>query len=187
MEALADILTKYCLQKNLINTNQVEWCHYMIVHRAMNIISLLWLVPLGALFSTWYVSLAFVLSYRFLRARTGGYHAKTPLGCILSSTILQLTGVYLVINFEITIFLIILFVFSSVIIVMLAPANNANLHLTPLEIQALKPRIKIRLVILLFILIIFGFILPEITVCIILGVVVTAALLFISKMGLGAQ
>ena len=92
METFAEAVTQFCLRKHLIDSHQTEWCHYMVVRRAMSIISLLWLVPVGALLSKWYISLAFVLSYRFLRSRTGGYHAKSPLGCILSSTCLQITG-----------------------------------------------------------------------------------------------
>ena len=92
METFAEAVTQFCLRKHLIDSHQTEWCHYMVVHRAMSIISLLWLVPVGALLSKWYISLAFVLSYRFLRSRTGGYHAKTPFGCILSSTCLQIAG-----------------------------------------------------------------------------------------------
>ena len=78
MDAFSEKLTSYFLRKDWIEVDQVPWCKYMVKHRALDVISLLWLIPVGCLVSPWYVSIAFVLSYRFLRSRTGGYHAKTP-------------------------------------------------------------------------------------------------------------
>ena len=135
METFAEAVTQFCLRKHLIDSHQTEWCHYMVVRRAMSIISLLWLVPVGALLSKWYISLAFVLSYRFLRSRTGGYHAKSPLGCILSSTCLQITGMCFVSCTKGLLRIAVLFVISSIIIIRQAPANNAELHLTTEEIH----------------------------------------------------
>lgn len=81
----------------------------------------------------------------------------------------------------------VLFVISSIIIIRQAPANNAELHLTTEEIQALKPRIKMRLLILFTLMLAFSLMLPRIAVCISFGVAVTAALLLLSRMGMGAQ
>ena len=187
METFAEAVTQFCLRKHLIDSHQTEWCHYMVVRRAMSIISLLWLVPVGALLSKWYISLAFVLSYRFRRSRTGGYHAKSPLGCILSSTCLQITGMCFVSCTKGLLRIAVLFVISSIIIIRQAPANNAELHLTTEEIQALKPRIKMRLLILFTLMLAFSLMLPRIAVCISFGVAVTAALLLLSRMGMGAQ
>lgn len=187
METFAEAVAQFCLRKHLIDSHQTEWCHYMVVRRAMSIISLLWLVPVGALLSKWYISLAFVLSYRFLRSRTGGYHAKSPLGCILSSTCLQITGMCFVSCTKGLLRIAVLFVISSIIIIRQAPANNAELHLTTEEIQALKPRIKMRLLILFTLMLAFSLMLPRIAVCISFGVAVTAVLLLLSRMGMGAQ
>lgn len=187
METFAEAVTQYCLRKRLIDFHQTEWCRYMVMHRAMSIISLLWLVPVGTLFSRWYISLAFVFSYRFLRSRTGGYHAKTPFGCILSSTVLQILGMYLISHTILASCTVVLFVLSSIIIILQAPANNAELHLSVEEIQALKPRIKLRLLILLALTIIFSFTLTQVSVCISFGVATTAVLLLLSKIGVGAQ
>ena len=52
METFAEAVTQFCLRKHLIDSHQTEWCHYMVVRRAMSIISLLWLVPVGALLSS---------------------------------------------------------------------------------------------------------------------------------------
>ncbi len=186
MEDFAERVTQFCLRKHLIYNHQSEWCHYMVVHRTMSVVSLLWLIPMGALFSNWYISLTFVLSYRFLRSRTGGYHAKTPFGCILSSTWLQIIGVSFVSYTKGLLGIAVLFVVSSIIIIWQAPANNAELHLTADEINALKPRIKIRLAVL-FVLMVFSIVLPQIAVCISFGVAATAVLLLLSRMGIGAQ
>lgn len=134
METFSEKLTEYFLRKGLIEANQLPWCEYMIKHRAMDVISLLWLVPMGSLVASWYISLAFVLSYRFLRSRTGGYHAKSPLGCLLASTVTQIIGMFLVSHMKSTLLLFCILSLSSILIVLLSPANNAELHLTQVEI-----------------------------------------------------
>lgn len=46
MEKAAEALTNYFLKANLIEDGQKEWCRYMIMHRMMNVVSLLVLVPI---------------------------------------------------------------------------------------------------------------------------------------------
>lgn len=187
MDIFSETLTSYFFRKDWISFDQISWCKYMIKHRAMDIISLLWLVPVGCLVAPWYVSTAFVLSYRFLRSRTGGYHANTPHGCLFASTVTQLAGGFLILHVRETPFLFCVLVGSSILIVILSPANNAELHLTAEEIKALLPRIKLRLLFLWLLVFILGFLRPEMATSIILGVVTTALLLLLSRIGIGVS
>ena len=187
MDAFSEKLTSYFLRKDWIEVDQVPWCKYMVKHRALDVISLLWLIPVGCLVTPWYVSIAFVLSYRFLRSRTGGYHAKTPHGCLFASTVTQLAGGFFISHVPKTPLLLCTLVVSSILVVVLSPANNAEIHLTVEEIRALLPRIKLRLLFLWLMTFVFVFFMSEIAVSIISGVATTALLLFLSKIGIGVN
>lgn len=187
MDTFSETLTSYFLRKGWIEISQVSWCKYMVKHRAMDVISLLWLVPVGCLVVPWYISLTFVLSYRFLRSRTGGYHAKTPHGCLFASTATQLAGGFLILHVQGTLLLFCILVVSSILIVVLSPANNAEMHLTAEEIKALLPRIKLRLLFLWLLAFVLAFFIPEMATSIILGGATTALLLLLSKIGIGVN
>ena len=187
MEEFSNKLTDYFLRKGLIEAKQTPWCEYMIKHRVMDVISLLWLVPIGSLVAPWYISITFVLSYRFLRSRTGGYHAKSPLGCLLAATVTQLIGGFFVSRIKSALLLFCILFLSSILVVWLSPANNPELHLTQEEIQALLPRIKMRLFILWLLIVVLFFFVPQMATSILLGVATTALLLVFSKSGIGVN
>ena len=187
MEKFSNKLTDYFLRKGLIEAKQTPWCKYMIMHRVMDVISLLWLVPIGSLVAPWYISITFVLSYRFLRSRTGGFHAKSPLGCLLAATVTQLIGTSLVSRIESTLLLFCILFFSSCLIIYLAPANNPELHLTQEEIQALLPRIKMRLFLLWLLIVVLFFFVPLLATSLLVGVATTALLLVLSKSKIGVN
>lgn len=187
MNLFASYVTNLFLKKEFISIDQTEWCHYMVVHRTMNIVSFVILVPIGALIVNWESSILFVSGYRFLRSRTGGYHAKTPMACLLLSVLLQivvLPSIYISFN---PLTLIGVLLVSLPVIILLSPANNAEIHLTDYEIQAIKPRVLIRLlviVILIFLLFPLNILYSK---SLILSTAITALLLIVSRFGYGAQ
>ena len=83
MEHLAETMTDFLLQHKYITEEQTEWCRYMLVKNMMSIASLVLLLPLGTLIVGWGGVLFYTFVFRFLRERPGGYHAKTPHGCLL--------------------------------------------------------------------------------------------------------
>ena len=56
------------------------------MRRLMGMVTFLLLLPVGAFFDGWGSTFLFLLVFRFIRMQTGGYHAKTPAGCLLGST-----------------------------------------------------------------------------------------------------
>ena len=94
MEHLAETMTDFLLRHKYITEEQAEWCHYMLVKKMMSITSLV-LLPLGALIVGWGGALFYTFVFRFLRERTGGYHAKTPHGCLFSSVCCQSVMLFL--------------------------------------------------------------------------------------------
>ena len=86
MEALAAGIAAFCLQKHYIEPNQIAWLQYGLMRRLMGMVTFLLLLPVGAFFDGWGSTFLFLLVFRLIRMRTGGYHAKTPTGCLLGST-----------------------------------------------------------------------------------------------------
>lgn len=187
MEKIAEKLTCWFFSKGIIQEDQIQWCHYMIVHRTMNLVSLIWLVPVGSLVSEWYTSLAFVLSYRLLRSRTGGYHARTSLGCLCIATSLQLSILSVIPYIASPIYLIPALVVCSLVIVFFSPENSNSIHLSPAEIKALVPQIKARLLMLWILVFGFSWVLPDIAKSLALGVIATGVLLIIPKTRIGVK
>lgn len=85
METLATSVTRFFLQKHYIEPDQAEWFQYGLIRRMIGSLTFLLLLPIGAIFVGWIGSFLYLYSFRFLRTRTGGYHAKTPHGCLLTS------------------------------------------------------------------------------------------------------
>lgn len=78
MEALAARIAAFCLQKHYIEPDQIAWLQYGLMRRLMGMVTFLLLLPVGAFFDGWRSTFLFLLVFRFIRMRTGGYHAKTP-------------------------------------------------------------------------------------------------------------
>lgn len=89
---------------------------------------------MGSFIASWYISLAFIPSYRFLCSRTGGYPAKSPLGYLLASMVTQIIGMFLVFLMKSPLLISCILSLTSILIVLLSPANNAALHLSQVEI-----------------------------------------------------
>ncbi len=147
MERIAEKITQWLRKNHYITRDQMDWCHYMVVQRIMNLVSFCILVSIGALVVGWGGSLAYVLTFRFLRRRTGGYHAKTPHGCLLLSIGLQFLITYLgtLITDTVTSFSVLFLSCAS--IALHGPANHPALHLTHREVKALYPKIHLCLAI----------------------------------------
>ena len=147
MEHLAETMTDFLLRRKYITEEQTEWCHYMLIKNIMSIASLVLLLPLGALIVGWGGTLFYTFLFRFLRARTGGYHAKTPHGCLLGSVCCQSVMLFLSAHMPDPVVSAFIAGFSCLSIALFGPANHPELHLSEKELKALQPRIYIRLLI----------------------------------------
>lgn len=146
MEALAAGIAAFCLQKHYIEPNQIAWLQYGLMRRLMGMVTFLLLLPVGAFFDGWGSTFLFLLVFRLIRMRTGGYHAKTPTGCLLGSTFTMIVSLEFAKRLHPVSNLICLTV-ASVLILRLAPANNAALHLSEDELVAVCKEVKLRLIV----------------------------------------
>ena len=168
MEHLAKTMTDLLLRHKYITEEQAEWCHYMLVKNMMSIASLVLLLPFGALIAGWGGVLFYTFVFRFLRERTGGYHAKSTRmpDPVVSAFVAG---------------------FSCLSIALFGPANHPELHLSEKELKALQPRIYIRLLIVAALTMALLFVRPDWGACTAFAAFAVALLLGISLRGYGAQ
>lgn len=187
MEALAVRIAHFFLQKHYIEPEQVEWFQYGLVRRMMGCLTFLLLLPTGAIFVGWLGSFLYLYTFRFLRTRTGGYHAKTPHGCMLVSLCTMLVALILAKSFQNLVFEVIVLFGAALCIFVLAPANNAAIHLTASEIAAIRPRIWIRLagIVLIGCMLLHTY--TPLGSCMVVAVSVVAIMLVLANSGIGAQ
>lgn len=137
-------LIRWLLTKQYIKPEQSEWCHYMLIQYIMSILSLFLLLPVSAVIVGVWGAVFYTATFRILRQRTGGYHARTPHGCLLVALVLQVLFSLLAaatkdIYVSTTVILL-----SEVAIFLLGPANHPELHLSAKELKAVKPRMYVR-------------------------------------------
>lgn len=87
-------------------------------------------------------SIVFTISFFFLRIYAGGYHASTPLKCYGISITISIIVFYIIRSINLNnMSIIIIFVISSIIILVLAPVDTINKPLDIIERSVYKKRI----------------------------------------------
>ena len=128
MEQVVKHMTHWLLKKHLIVPEQSEWCHYMLMQSTMSILSLCLLLPVSAAIVGVWGSVFYTATFRILRQRTGGYHARTPHGCLLVSFVLQVLFSLLAAATKDLYVLTTVILLSEVAIFLLGPANHPELR-----------------------------------------------------------
>lgn len=140
MEQMVEHMTHWLLKKHLIVLEQAEWCHYMLIRYMLSFLSLCLLLPVSAAIVGVCGAIFYTATFRILRQRTGGYHARTPHGCLLVSFAMQVLFSLLAAATKDVPVLTMVILLSEVAIVLLGPANHPELHLSAKELKAVKPR-----------------------------------------------
>ena len=135
MEQVVKHMTHWLLKEHLIVPEQSEWCHYMLMQSTMSILSLCLLLPVSAAIVGVWGSVFYTATFRILRQRTGGYHARTPHGCLLVSLVLQVLFSLLAAATKDIYALTTVILLSEVAIFLLGPANHPELHLSSKELS----------------------------------------------------
>lgn len=187
METLAARVTHFFLQKHYIEPEQAEWFQYGLARRMMGCLTFLLLLPIGAILAGWFGSFLYLYTFRFLRARTGGYHAKTPHGCLLTSLCTMFAALTLAKILRGPFLTGIILFAAALCILVLAPANNASLHLTDREIAAMRPKVWLRLAGTVLIGCLFLCVCAPQGNCIVISLLAVAVMLIPGNFGFGAQ
>ena len=187
METLAARVTRFFLQKHYIVPEQTEWFQYGLTRRMIGFLTFLLLLPIGAILVGWIGSFLYLYTFRFMRTRTGGYHAKTPHGCLLISLATMFAALTLAKKLH-SPFLVGTVLFASALcIFVLAPANNASLHLASNEITAIRPRVRLRLACVVLISCLLLYICAPLASCMAVALLAVAVMLVLTNSGVGAQ
>lgn len=140
MNHLADYLTNYLLRHDIIKEESVEEYIYgfqMIIGKLFNCGTLL---IMSACNRNLIPTMLFMLVLFGLRSRTGGYHAKTPTRCYVTTVIcyMLIVNVIAPIVDSNRVFPIAILTFSSIVIFTFAPINHPNLELDEIEMKACR-------------------------------------------------
>lgn len=150
MEQIAGRMTQWLLKRNYIEPEKAEWCHYMLIRNMMSILSLCLLLPVSAAIVGAWGAVFYTATFRLLRQRTGGYHARTPSGCLLVSLVLQIFFSFLAAETKEVPVSAAVLLLSEVSIFLSGPANHPELHLSAKELEAVKPGMYTRQFLVIF-------------------------------------
>lgn len=149
MERIAEKLTNRLLLSGYIDAEQSEWCRYVLVRHYMDVLSFLVMTLVGMMIAGWRAAILFTTVFRFLRIRTGGYHAQTPHTCLLVSLCVQCAALLSAQCVHSRLFYGAVAILCACLVLRLAPANNAALHLTREELAATRIHVQVRAVVVL--------------------------------------
>lgn len=127
-------VTDRLLSRNAIKDEDYEIYQYGLEQLFTSILNMLTLLVIGSIMGMIWQGIIFVLSFMLLRKYAGGYHASTPLGCYLLTTLIITVALSVMKYFEISILIyLVLLMVSSVIVYMLAPVEAVNKELDKIE------------------------------------------------------
>lgn len=137
MEAIVEKLVSYCITNGYVDSNNEDWLRYGIEVRLVTMYVLIPFFVLACFLVGPLCAIPFFASFFFLKRFTGGYHAKSPHGCLFISLLLEVVFLAIIhprLN-SVGILLIDFLCFISIFL--LAPYNHPGLHLTTKERNAL--------------------------------------------------
>ena len=127
-------VTDRLLSRNAIKDEDYEIHQYGLEQLFTSILNMLTLFVIGSIMGMIWQGIIFVLSFMLLRKYAGGYHASTPLGCYLLTTLIITVALSVMKYLEISILIyLVLLMVSSVIVYMLTPVEAVNKELDKIE------------------------------------------------------
>lgn len=143
---LSEILTDKLISMQIINAEEKEIYSYGFKQGLLLLVNMITIIIIGFFFNMIWYSLIFMIAYSNLRVYAGGYHAGTPFRCYLFSVVMISAILWLIksISWNGTILFIIATV-SCIVILLMAPVEDANKPLDQEEKRIFKKRTNIKL------------------------------------------
>lgn len=180
---IIDNFANFLVKNNVIEEERKEIYTYGLNQLIVYFYNFITIVVIGLLFKMLWQAMAFTLFYMIIRPYAGGYHARTPKMCYILSLLVIIIVLFSikVIPFNIIINLI-MYIFSSVIILKLSPVEDENKPLDSLEMDVFRKK-TIKAYTLLSILgLLFWFLkLMELLLCVVLALFVISIMLILGK------
>lgn len=186
MEGIAQRLTRSFLRRGIITPDQTEWCCYTLENRLVQWSALIIMTVAGTLLAGFVQTVLFLWAVRFLRRRTNGYHAQTFWECLIKSLLCEVICLLLAPWMQVWA-LVGLLAAGSVVVVVLAPVNNSNMHFDQREMDTLRHITRRNLVIADVVALALLIAAPPYGACVVLALCVVAVLLLLAKLGFGVQ
>lgn len=180
METLAKRIVHHWIQRGLVEESYAEWYAYALLERLTTLCTFSVVVVLGAFVSNAWCAFLFATVLMYLRAYTNGHHAKTYLLCVINSCLIEILGVFLS-KYLMPILSLLLAFGSAVIILIIAPINNDQIHYSAKEFAAVRTACHTRLTIVLVLHIVLLPFFPVCANCVSLAMSADAFLLLIAK------
>lgn len=132
------------INDGIVEAEEKEIIRYGIHQGATLLINIFTLIFVCMIFETIWYGIVFLLLFWPLRIYAGGYHANTERHCYILSTLSEVVifGVCRAVEFEQSIYVILLLFLSSMTILFFAPQDNVNKLLDQQEYDVYKEKIK---------------------------------------------
>jgi len=129
-------VTDELVSNKIIAPEDRELYTYGLQQGALMLLNILTILFVGRMFGMLWQSVVFMITYIPLRTYAGGYHARTQLGCYISSVVL-IVAMLLVIKFIpwTNFILITISIISGLIIYILSPVEDSNKPLDSTEVK----------------------------------------------------
>lgn len=180
MERLAQRIVNHWHKKGYIAQDEIAWCLYGLLNRLTTALTGIIIFAVGCFVSSWSNVLLFLFCVMFLRKYSNGYHASSFGKCfcitLTVSTLSLIAAPY--VN---KVLAAILLIISSIVIVKYAPVNSDALHLSGDEMQAMRKKTRINLLILCMAEVAFLAIDRIKANCIVLAIAMVAMLIIAAK------
>lgn len=186
MNSISSRVTRFCLQMNLIDDDQAEWCIYSVQTFLINSSGFLFLMVIGILLAPWPQVLVLNLGVAFLRSKAGGLHMPTPLSCFLVSLLFE-AGSLLALPFISLKTAICLLALSVGVLWSTGPCNNQSIHCSDDELIIMKCELKKRLSMFVIVTLVLFILTPFVANAMVTAAAVVSVSVALSKAGLGIQ
>ena len=137
------------VQKNIISEDETELFHYGLFVIFSELFALIYCLLVGTVLKVIFVSVLFYVFFGILHRFAGGFHVKTELCCQIITALFFLMGIAGT-KFSVLIdsgYLMVICAFSSLLLVILSPADTPQKPIEPKERVMFKKIILITVVI----------------------------------------
>lgn len=138
-------LKKYCVENGIVSENKAEWFQYGVERRLTTLVVGVPFYILALALTNVSTSVAFFLSFYFLRCRINGFHAKSVLACLFISLLCEIFFLTIVYYLLTPIVMVSINLVGILLVFWLAPFTDSSFPLTSKEFHSVKRSGKSRI------------------------------------------
>lgn len=173
MEAIAKKVVQRWTAKGYISEEEAEICQYNLICFSFTLTVFCFLILAGTLLGECRNTVIWITSLLFLRTYTNGYHCKSCVACTILSLAATLLSLH-IIRLLNPVAAFGLMAIGAIAILVFAPANSPQMHLSEDEIIAMRKRVHTRLLVLAVLFLLLMFFNREAAYCIVMAIAVVA-------------